>query len=76
MFRMLVLLYTPTQLEEILGGERFISREDYRSELERHDNLPEEIQAHLREVMIEYWLEIYDMMDKQGFPLPPVARES
>jgi hypothetical protein len=76
MFRFLALGCSKDSFDTAVGGEKFMSDEDFRREQQKYLGLSEERQASLRSVMMEdYFIEGWDTLDRSNLPLPPHAAE-
>ncbi|KAG7284500.1 hypothetical protein NEMBOFW57_010875 [Staphylotrichum longicolle] len=76
-FRFLVLLCSKEGAYSALGGEKFMSEEDYQREKDMYFGLSEVEQTSLIGVIMEhYFLEAWDHFDRMGIPLPPHVVET
>lgn len=75
MFCFMVLICRP-DLYQLLGGDGFMSEHEFGRERVRYDKLLDKEKFALHETLNEYWLEVYEELDKRNVPLPPQAAET
>lgn len=76
-FRFLVLMCSKEGAYSALGGEKFMSEEEYQREKDMYFGLSEVEQTSLIGVIMEhYFLEAWDHFDRMGIPLPPHVVET
>lgn len=74
MFCFMVQMRCP-ELHSRLGGDKFMSEDEINRESAKFANLCESEKASLHAMMDEYWLEIYDVLDRLNISLLPQAAE-
>lgn len=74
MFCFMVLMRSP-DLYQLLGGDSFMPKDKFETEKVRYDRLLDKEKLALHETLDEYWLEVYEELDKLKVSLPPQAAE-
>jgi len=76
MFRFMALISSKEGLDSFLGGEKFLSDEDFEQEKARYLALPDEDRTSLHEAIMEhYFVPTWDKLDMMKVPLSPYAAE-